>query len=143
MIKSIKHTGIVTKHLPTSLKFYRDLLGLKIVDEGRLKGYLITELLGFGSHTIDLQYVKLAPPNNSCLLEIYYFIEPKDFRNYPNFNHICFETNNLDKLCKKLEDNDVLLLSEPSNLPNHRIVFCRDYDGNLIELSEEIKWELL
>jgi catechol 2,3-dioxygenase-like lactoylglutathione lyase family enzyme len=146
VIKSIKHTGIVTQHLSTALKFYKDLLGLKILKEGRLKGKLITELLGFGIHTVNLEYVKLSTPNNNCLLEIYYFIEPKEFKIYPNFNHICFEVNNLDKLCKKLEDNGIDLLSKPKTinnclipLPTYRVVFCRDYDGNLIELSEKIK----
>ncbi len=143
MINNIRHFGIVVKDLDRALYFYRDLLGFKEIKRETLDKDFVKKL--FGSN-LKLTYIKLAliqdvnstyPP----LLELYYFKEECKQHDYFKYNHISLTVDNLDKLFDKLKSEGVGFLGEPTLDSNkkHKILFCRDYSGNLVELVEEIK----
>lgn len=146
MIKNIRHSGIVVSNLQSALYFYQDLLGLKIVTEGKLEQYDTLKLLGIADTV--LHYVKLCPADPSSLLELYYFESEKVRNGYFgseedewqrfDLNHISFTVDNIDELHAKLEEAGVSIHSEPSidDQCRHKIFFCRDYDDNLLELVQ-------
>lgn len=130
-VTNIRHTGIVISNLSKALHFYRDLLGFKEVKRETLKGKYIYNLLKLKI----LTYVKLAIGDN--LIELY--VLP----NNPStgFHHIALTVDNLDKLYKKLRKEKIYGMDKPILDPDktHKVWFCEDYDGNLIELVEELK----
>jgi len=140
MIKNIRHAAILTHNLKSAIKFYKDILGLKIVKKERLKGKLITKLLTKSPYGyIDLTYVKFSTNKKSeCLLEVYYFHNFMCFK-CADFKHIAFTVKNIEKFYKKLVKNKVSILTEPMKLKKVKLFFARDFDGNLIEFVEELK----
>jgi len=145
---NMRHSGRVVSDLPEALKFYSGILGLEIVKKGRLDRYDTLKLLGI--EDCDLTYVKLAPKNSNCLLELYYF-ENEDFRNmYFNkdededqyitisFEHVSFTVENIEDIHKNLIENGYLVMSSPSidETCEFKLFFARDFDGNLVELVE-------
>lgn len=138
MIRTIKHIGIIVGNIELGLIFYKEILGLKVVSQVRLEGKDITELLNYGSYNIDVTCIKMAAEKENVLLELYYFHNP-EVPNYNSLRHICFAVENLNELVIKLKKEGIEILSEPKILYGYNIVFIRDYWGNLIELSEELK----
>ncbi len=133
VVKNIRHSGIVVNNEDLALRFYRDFLGLKIVKKETLKGDYIETLLGF----FRLTYIKLAILKTGDLLELY--VIPSMKNKYDALNHIAFTLEDLDRFYQRYKDK-IHFLSEPVLDPNktHKVAFCEDYDGNLIELVEEL-----
>jgi catechol 2,3-dioxygenase-like lactoylglutathione lyase family enzyme len=143
MIENIRHTAIIVGDLIKSLKFYRDILELKFIVEKTIEGEDITQLLGF-HYPAKLTYIKLATKWYSSLIELIYFHTPPLYwvnpgSDFPKYHHIALTVDNLDKLIIKLKRHNIKLLSEPKVMYNCKLVFCRDFEGNLIELVEELK----
>ena len=132
-IKNIRHSGIVVGNLHLALRFYKEYLGLIEIKRETLKGNYIGTLLGFPR----LTYIKLATPKTKDLIELY--LVPSNKFHHDAFNHIAFTIDNLDKFYQKYKDK-IHFLSEPILDPNktHKVVFCEDYDGNLLELVEKL-----
>jgi len=151
MIKNIRHSGIVVKSIGKALHFYVDLLGFEVV-----KNQIVEQ--HFGERILDipktkLVYIKLAiqDPNRSSfksLLELYHFTLPhrigsinkRIYKSYGGFNHISMTVADVDALYTKLRKARIKFYSKPTVDPEgkNKICFCRDYDGNMLELVEEI-----
>lgn len=138
MIKNLRHIGIVIKDINQSLKLYRDLLGFKIVVKKRLANEYINYL--YNTKNLKLTYYKLAHKKLNILLE-FYVIESKTKIVIGNFNHIAFTVENIFDLYFMLMDIGLIPLSVPINDKTNKngVMFCHDYDGNLLEFVEEIK----
>ena len=142
MIKEVRHVGIVVSDMDTSLKFYRDLLGLKIkslVDE---EGDFLDNVL---AHTnIKNKVAKLYAGHGNALVEL---IDSKSFANKQNRNfftigasHFAFTVKNLQETYDYLIKNNVKFTAPPQLTPDGyaKITFCEDPDGTPIELVEVI-----
>lgn len=139
MIKNIRHTGIVVKDLKKSLHLYQDILGMEKFSEGNLNTDLVKKLYNVDS---KLTYVKLKAieDNNEhlFLLELIYY-HKKNIEIPKTYNHIAFTIYNIQEVYWRLKENEVQVYSAPIKHNNVKLMFCRDYDGNLLELVEEIK----
>jgi catechol 2,3-dioxygenase-like lactoylglutathione lyase family enzyme len=136
MITNIRHSCITTKDLKRCLSFYRDFLGLKVIVQKSEEGSYIENLLGLKD--VKLTYVKLRSKDNPIpVLEIYYFDDGREV-NIGNFHHIAFTVDNIKSLKSFLVGKGVPPLSEPQldHGKKNLVMFCRDYDGNLIEFVE-------
>lgn len=141
MIKNVRHYGIVTKNLEKALFFYVEILGFTKIKEELLGNEYCIKLFG---RNHNLKYTKLHINKNQPLLEIYYFdrkFSPLDFVDIDQFHHIAFTVENLNKIYKKLQKHNIdcegeLVTNKESKC---KILLCRDFDRNLIELVEEIK----
>ena len=84
MIKDVRHIGIVVTDMEKSLKFYRDLLGLKIkslVDE---EGQFLDNMLAH--ENVKNRVAKLYAKNGNALVELI------DSKSYGNKNLYLFDT---------------------------------------------------
>jgi len=142
MINNFRHACIAVKNLDKALKFYRNLLGLKVSKILTVKGAYPEKALGIKG--IVLTYVKMRCPGQSKksppLFELHYWKNPKIAPN-AGFNHISFTVRKIDSFYKKLSGLGVQFISEPvaSSDGNTKICFCYDPEDNLIEFIEEIK----
>lgn len=141
-MKAIRHTGIVVKDLKRALHFYRNLLGLKIVKQMKEAGEFISKISRLKN--VKVTTIKLAADENSSLIELLFYYSPpkrkiakKEVCNL-GISHIAFTVKDIEKEYKRLTKVGVKFNSLPqvSTDGYAKVVFCRDFENNLIELVE-------
>lgn len=143
-MKAIRHTGIVVKDLKRALHFYRDLLGLKIVKQMEETGDFISKISGLKNVNVKVTTIKLVADDNSSLVELLCYhscprkkIAKKEVWNL-SISHIAFTVKDIGKEHKRLTKAGVKFNSLPQVSPDGyaKVVFCKDFENNLIELVE-------
>ena len=145
MIKDFRHVGIIVTNLDESLKFYRDLLGLKVKSIVNEEAEFLDNMLN--NENVKIKVAKLHAGNS--LVEL---IESKQFGNKKERNfftigasHFALTVDNLQKTYEYLLENNVKFTAPPQLTPvdygpvQVKVTFCKDPDGTPIELVEEIK----
>ena len=140
-MKRIRHTGITVTNLEPALVFYRDLLGLKIVKDFVEEGTYINTISGFGS--IELRMVKLVDDFGSMIELLQYLSHPIVVVGHKmlyaiGISHVAFEVDDLDETYERLVSVGIPFNSTPCVSPDYyaKVAFCRDPDGNLVELVQ-------
>jgi catechol 2,3-dioxygenase-like lactoylglutathione lyase family enzyme len=142
MLVRLDHVSVTTGDLERSIAFYRDVIGLHLVDRGELEGQELETLirragararwaelaLGGGQVLELLQY--LAPEEGA--------VEQRPWR--AGATHIGLAVESLDGVLSKLVDagveaSEVVTLTEPG-WEGVRCVYSSDPDGVAIELLE-------
>jgi len=142
MIKNIRHTGIVVSNLDKALYFYRDILGLRIKREMIESGKYIDNLSGLKE--VRVKTIKMSTDNGNLIELLYYGSHPRKSINRDicdiGYSHIAFTVENLDYEYKRLKEKGIKFNCTPQISPDGKakVVFCRDPEGNLIELVEEL-----
>ena len=123
------HSMIRVKDIETSLKFYTELLNMKVVDKKRLE---------------DCWLYFLSDEEDNCQIELTYNDEtpPNGYNLGNGFGHFAFSVNSLDKFTDKLNNLGYTYLYEPFDLTGKgsKIAFIKDPDGYEIELIESVRW---
>lgn len=132
----IRHYGIMVKDLKRAVEFYKNLFGFKEIVRENLGKKFVKNV--FNINNYNLTYVKLQYRKD--VLELYFF-EPELY--YYSFNHIAFTVQNVDKVYRNLEYTKANNIIKPfyNKSKTCKLMFCRDFEGNLLELVEEIKNE--
>lgn len=142
MIKDVRHIGIVVNDMDISLKFYKDLLGLKIKSLAEEEGEFLDNMLAHKN--VKNKVAKLYAGNGNALVEL---IDSKSFANKKNRNfftigasHFAFTIDNLQETYEYLLENGVKFTAPPQLTPDGyaKVTFCEDPDGTPIELVEVI-----
>lgn len=116
------HTMVRVTDLDASLKFYRDLLGLK-------------ELRRRDSEQGRFTLVFLAAPGDeSAQLELTYNWDPEDYGGGRNFGHLAYEVDDIYALCQKLQDAGVTINRPPRD---GHMAFVRSPDNISLELLQK------
>ena len=116
------HTMVRVTDLDASLKFYRDLLGLK-------------ELRRRDSEQGRFTLVFLAAPGDeSAQLELTYNWDPEDYTGGRNFGHLAYEVDDIYALCQKLQDAGVTINRPPRD---GHMAFVRSPDNISLELLQK------
>lgn len=137
----IRHTGIVVSDMEQSLKFYHDLIGLKVVKDFTEKGKYIDSISGLSG--VHLRMVKLIADDGSMIELLQYLSHP----NQPpvksklydlGCSHVAFTVDNLDNEYKRLLEKNIKFNCPPFVSPDGyaKVTFCHDPDGTSIELVE-------
>lgn len=141
-MENIRHLGLVVVDLERALAFYRDLLGLHIQGKTDEKGSFISKILA--TKNVEVKTVKLSADDNSTRIELLKFNNSKTKKKIslvePGFTHIALTVKNLDELYLKLKKAKIKFNCSPTITPNGtiKILFCEDFEGNYLELIEEI-----
>lgn len=140
-MKAFRHTGIVVKDLESALHFYRDLLGFKITKQKEETGDYISAVCGIKN--IKVTTVKLAADDGS-LIELLHFNQPLSGKTKPRnlnclgFSHISCTVEDINSEFQRLSKAGVKFNSRPQKSPDGfaLVAFCRDPEGNFMELVE-------
>ena len=143
-MKAIRHFGIVVTDMERSLKFYRDLLGLKIKVDALEEGPFIDTISGLKN--IKVRTVKMNADEGNTLIELLCYEshkrDRKENNEIPNIgaSHPAFTVNDVDYEYKKLKEKGVKFNCSPQISPDGKakVAFCEDPDGVPIELVEEL-----
>ncbi len=140
-MKAIRHIGIVVSDMERSLKFYRDLLGLKVVKNFKEEGKYIDKILGLSG--VKLWMIKLAADDGTIVELLKYMSHPQKAPDNPQIcdigcSHIAFTVDDIGKEYTRLSNKGVRFNCPPLVSPDGyaKVAFCRDPDGVFIELVE-------
>lgn len=121
LVKSIDHCSLIVENTAKALEFYIDILSLE-VDESRPDLGYPGAWLQVGNSQIHL----LEVPN------------PDSVENRPEHggrdHHVALQVSDLNTVIQRLENAS---LSYSKSKSGRAALFCRDYDGNAIELVEK------
>ena len=145
---SINHIAISVPDLEKGLKWYQEVMGFTIVrgpveltSDDIQVGKALKNI--FGSKFKKLRIVWMSSANNIGV-EIFQFIQPKQLNEKKQVEywsggviHIAVTERNIDIYClrlPKLEENKLVKLWELDPKKHHKLVFCSDPFGNIIEI---------
>lgn len=143
---NLRHVGIVTNNLNRSIKFYRDILGFKIIKKMNETGSNLSKVMGLKN--VEVTTVKMKPPEGDTMVELLYWNNPKSKNkinclklNYLGLTHYAMTVKNIDKLYKVLKKKGVKFINEPlmSEDKNVKLAFCKSPDGVYIEMVQMLK----
>ncbi len=123
------HTMIRVKDAEKSVKFYTELLNMKLDKKKRLDDcwlYFLND--EDGTNQLELTFNDETPENGYDLGS--------------GFGHFAFSVESLDKFTEKLHSLGYEYLYEPFDLNGKgtKIAFIKDPDGYEIELIEKVVW---
>ena len=124
----ILHTMLRVGDLDTSIAFYCDRLGMKLL---RRKDYPNGEF--------TLAFVGYGDERDSTVLELTYNYGRRSYALGEAFGHIAIGTDDLVATCDRLRSAGVKIVREPGPMKHGttKIAFVEDPDGYRIELIEE------
>lgn len=134
---SAHHVGITVTDLEETLAFYRDVLGLPVVDRFGVGGEAFSDAVGVDGASADFAHLE-ADGTRIELVE--YDPEaqgsPAAELNRPGATHVGLSVDDLEAFHETLPE-DVPTISAPRTTESGTtIMFLRDPEGNLIELLE-------
>ena len=142
----VRHVGVTVTDMEKSLELYRDYFGLKVVWDEIEQGDFIDGLSDIDD--IKVRTVKLKDNVNGMIELLEYESHPK--KNEQNFkdmiteigvSHFAITVEDLEKTYNDLLSIGLTFNDKPCVSPDGgaKVCFCRDFDGSLIELVEELK----
>jgi len=137
-----RHAGIVCDNLGKMVEFYK-LLGCEEIINSKIEGKLIDDLIDL--ENANIQIVKLKPLLDNTVIELLKYkninLPSKNRKLYEQgLSHVAITVSNVDSVYKKLKAKGIKFNTPPilSAKDNVKVCFCRDVEGNWIELVEEL-----
>jgi catechol 2,3-dioxygenase-like lactoylglutathione lyase family enzyme len=145
----VDHVSVTTADLERSIAFYRDVIGLPLLDRGELQGVELETLLRRPG--ARARWAELALGGGQ-VLELLQYVEPSE-DGAPRrpwtagATHLGFAVAALDPVLTRLHDtgvevSDAVTLSEPG-WEGVRVCYATDPDGVTIELVERVRDRVL
>ena len=137
-----RHTGIIVKNMSASIEFYRDYLGLEIVQEFTDSSDYINEITNIKNGTAH--FIKLQMVDGSILELLEYPTHRTQSHTLSILNvglaHIALRVESAEKMYEFLKSKGVKVLSKPvlSSEGIAKVFFCLDPDGLRVELVEMV-----
>ena len=115
------HTMVRVTDLDASIAFYRDALGLELVNRREVPAGRFT--LAFLA----------APGDPNAQVELTYNWDPETYTGGRNFGHLAYAVDDIYAACKRLQEHGVTVLRPPRD---GRMAFVRSPDNISIELLQ-------
>jgi catechol 2,3-dioxygenase-like lactoylglutathione lyase family enzyme len=141
MLKRMDHIGISVSDLDRSIKFYRDLFGMRLLLRQRFCGGLyerILDLPGAAGEVARVESVKTG-----LQLELFQFSQPSPKPTNPDYpvsgigiSHFCFGVSDINDEYERLRAKGVRFHCPPLDFGDAIATYARDPDGNVFELFE-------
>lgn len=142
-MKALRHAGITVSDLERSLRFYRDLLGLRLVKKMDEAGSYIDVISGLKRGAVTT--VKLSAEDSSLIELLYYHFQPrlrqKKVLSSIGASHVAFTVDDIDKEYSRLLAEGIKFNSSPQVSPDGyaKVAFCQDPDGVFVELVQVLE----
>ena len=149
MIGAIKHVGITVLDMERSVRFYRDVLGLRLVAEMVMEGPETDALFGRAGVRARVVYLNGSEVVDAPPVELICFGESQAVRREvsdlfrTSVSEICFGVRDIDAVYCRLRAAGVPCLSAPQlfdfsdgGYGRSRALYFRDPDGVILELLE-------
>ena len=140
LVIGYRHTGIIVKDMKKSLHFYKDILGLKVIQDFSDSSEYIKKITGIKN--ADVHMIKLEVGDGTVLEILEYRNHPTELIDQPIYNvgasHIALQVKNAEKAYDILKQKGIKIISEPvlSSEKIAKVFFCFDPNNVRIELVE-------
>ena len=144
-VKAVDHVAVTVSDTERALDFYVGKLGLKQVEQHQLEGDKCDAVSGFkGTQAQSTRLIAEGTPN--ILIDLLELFEPKLEPAQPPFNavgscHFALVVDDLPNAVKELKSKGIEFTSPPVTFDITSgavtVCFCKDPDGNHVELMEE------
>ena len=138
--RSFSHTGITVSDFNRAVKFWWEVFGCPLVGvadtpEDRVRGFFGVDVPGA---TCRIGWIRIP---GGAVIEIFHFTphQPPDSIVWSRIGqtHICLNVRGIRKWHDYLVARGVEIVGPPMQAPRgHWLFFCRDFDGNLIEITD-------
>ncbi len=147
-IKQIDHTGITVSDIEKSIRFYRDVMGFRLLSppsepvDDETESIAITEEKGAVTRVCTMEVCE------GSVIELLEFVAPDSPVTNPmpmytlGKHHIAYQVDDLDAWIDRLKSAGVEFTSEPVKAWEENMnswIMCKDPDGIMIELVEASK----
>ena len=143
MVINTRHTGFVVNDLERFINFYLGL-GLKLISRKIESGEYIDKLVGLQG--TKLEWAKLSLPDNS-VIEILKYHSHGELLNGTNqlanrlgCSHLALTVQKIENVINYFIENGGSTLEDFQISPDNKdkVAYCHDFEGNIIEIVEEI-----
>jgi catechol 2,3-dioxygenase-like lactoylglutathione lyase family enzyme len=140
MITAFNHVGISVADLQRSIRFYRDLLGMQVVQEVPFEGEKYDAILGLKGAKGRIAILRLGN------LEVEFFeyqrpagrpADPQRPVSDGGIAHFCVQVEDLAGMYARLQAAGVVFHCPPLRFGSESATYMRDPDGNVIELLQK------
>ena len=124
----ILHSMIRVNDLEESIKFYTEVLSMKLLREKEYpEGKFSLAFLGYGNET------------KNTVIELTYNWDTNDYEHGNAFGHIAIEVDDIYKVCEEIKNKGVKVIRDPGPMMGSRLLlaFIEDPNGYKIELIEK------
>ena len=124
----ILHSMIRVNDLEESIKFYTEVLGMKLLREKKYpEAKFSLAFLGYGNET------------KNTVIELTYNWGTNDYEHGNAFGHIAIEVDDIYKVCEEIKSKGVKVIRDPGPMMGSRLLlaFIEDPNGYKIELIEK------
>jgi catechol 2,3-dioxygenase-like lactoylglutathione lyase family enzyme len=142
MLKSVNHTSFTVSDAERSVKFYTELLGMKLISLEERPQEFCEKVTGIPGARMKIAYVEGA----GYKIELIQYLSPPgeklDTRNNNvGSAHLCYNVDNLMEMCRDLGSKGVRFRGEPATVnagPNKGglVVYLLDPDDNNLEFIQ-------
>lgn len=139
MIVGIHHVAVGVPDFEQGLRFYRDLLGFEVVQEGDWDGDHPLADQAIGLTGTAARMAMLKAPNAFVELWEYSRPEPVDHRQRPcdyGYPHFCLQVDGIEAEYGRLSAAGMEFAGPPVNFGGSSAIYGKDPFGNIIELYE-------
>ena len=144
MLKSFFHTGFVVKDIEASIKFYSDVLGMRIAGRTEREGEFVEQVLAFPGAHIKGGFVDMGEGHQ---LELIQYLSPASGENHLQRNdlgasHLAFFVEDLDKFYEDTSRKGIKYNNLPATMVDEngklsrKAAYAQDPDGNWLEFVE-------
>ena len=140
IVKGYRHTGIICEDMEKSLRFYKEFLGLRVIQDFWDDSDYINKITVLQNANVHM--IKLQAEDGTVIELLDYVTHPTDLIDQEVYNvgacHLALQVNNIEEAYKELQSKGVSFISEPvlSSEGIAKVCFCFDPNNTRIELVE-------
>lgn len=141
---NIRHIGIVVNCFETMVEFYKNILGMKELSRSIEKSRYIDTIIN--KKDLEIEIIKLMFEEGGTIELLHYRADNKEeYRDNKiwdkGLSHIAISVKDVMKEYLRLTNLGVNFLSKPEISPDNyaKVCFCRDPEGNYIELVQVLE----
>lgn len=142
MSATFSHVGISVANLERSMAFYRDLLGMEVVEQVTFQGEQYEAILGLKGARGRIAILK----SGTLAVELFEFIEPipkpAEFARPVSdhgITHLAIEVDDIAALYTRLKSAGVRFHCPPLHFAAcATATYARDPDGNVVEMMQPV-----
>ena len=140
MLRGINHAGVVVRDLEAAIGFYRDALGMRVLDRRERQGGPISRVVGYPE--AHLRIADMAADSGPVLELIQYVSpapapRPTEERSVIGASHVCFEVDDVEEAYRRVLAAGGRAINPPVEVvPGKKGCYMQDPDGNWIELLQ-------
>lgn len=150
MVGRIYHVGLTVSDLERSIAFYRDMLGLEFQGEIFMEGEETDKMFRMENCKARVAYLNGSANIETPPVELIQFVDNEIHKEQSNLfktsiSELCFYTDDIDTIYKKLIENNVDCLSEPQyfdfradGFGESKAFYFRDPDGIILEIMQPL-----